>query len=357
MTLRPRPWLDALEPYVPGQTAPLLEGSMASNESPLPVSRALLEAIQGAARTIQRYPDPLADEVRQELARLHGVSPDQILIGNGSDELIYLLGWAYLAGGGSVVCADPAYRMNTVIGTIVNARITQVPLRDWHHDLAAMARIEADIAFVVNPHNPTGTLHSRESLVRFIESSRAKLIVVDEAYIDFCDDPEGTTAISLTGSGRVAVLRTFSKAHGMAGLRIGYLLASPEIIRTLRTIRPPFSVGTLAQAAAVASLRDRTHFTEMRDYVCANRTALSELLAAHGFSVVPSQSNFVLAEVPAADRLIEHLRLSGVAVRPGASLGVPGTVRVSVPSHAGLELIAAALTTWAAQIPATADPA
>ncbi|MFI0406855.1 histidinol-phosphate transaminase [Actinomadura sp. 3N508] len=357
MTLRPRPWLDALEPYVPGQAAPLVEGSMASNESPLPVDPALLEAIQQAARTIRRYPDPLADEVRRELALLHGLSPDQILVGNGSDELIYLLGWAYLAGGGSVVCADPAYRMNTVISTIVNAHIIQVPLHDWHHDLAAMAQVEADIAFVVNPHNPTGTLHSRKALVRFVESSPAKLVVVDEAYIDFCDDPEGTTAVGLTGSGRVAVLRTFSKAHGLAGLRIGYLLASPEIIRTLRTIRPPFSVSSLAQAAAVASLRDRARFDEMRGYVRAHRAALSELLAAHGFSVVPSQSNFVLAEVPAADRLIEHLRLNGVAVRSGASLGVPGTVRVSVPSQAGLELITAALTTWDARTPATSDPA
>ena len=162
--LQPRPWLERIEPYRPGLHADSDDGSLASNESPLGASARVVTAITGAASQAHRYPDPLAGALRAELAALHGVHPDQILVGNGSDELIFLLAWAYLAQRGHAVCADPPYRIDEISTYVVGARPTRLPLRDWAHDLDAMARIAADIAYMVNPHNLTGTVRSRAEI-------------------------------------------------------------------------------------------------------------------------------------------------------------------------------------------------
>jgi histidinol-phosphate aminotransferase len=316
---------------------------MASNESPLGASPQVALAVAAAAGTAHHYPDPHADELRADLARLHGLDPDQILVGNGSDELIYLLAWAYLAHGGHAVCAEPAYRMDEISSMVVDARLTRVPLRQWTHDLDAMADIDADIAYVVNPHNPTGTAHTYTALERFAENCRAHLAVFDEAYIDFTDDPDTTTAMPLAREGRAAVLRTFSKVHGLAGLRVGYLVAGKDIIETLRTVRAPFSVSTLAQAAAVAALRDEPHRQAVRRHTLEQRTVLTRLLTDAGYEVVPSQANFVLVRTTDEDALVDGLAAHGISIRPGSTLGVPGTVRISVPTAKGLSLLRQAL--------------
>ncbi|MEU0600191.1 histidinol-phosphate transaminase [Streptomyces sp. NPDC006393] len=341
--IRPRPWLHAIHPYRPGSHAVTADGSMASNESPLGASPQVALAVAAAAGAAHHYPDPLADTLRAELAHRHDIDPDQILVGNGSDELIYLLAWAYLAHGGHAVCADPAYRMDEISSMVVDARLTRVPLRRWTHDLDAMADIDADIAYVVNPHNPTGTAHTHSALERFAENCRAHLAVFDEAYIDFTDDPDTTTAMPLAREGRAAVLRTFSKIHGLAGLRVGYLVASKEIVETLRTVRAPFSVSTLAQAAAVAALRDEPHRQAVRRHTLEQRTVLTQLLTDAGYQVVPSQANFVLVRATDEDALVDGLAAHGISVRPGSTLGVPGTVRISVPTAKGLSLLQQAL--------------
>jgi histidinol-phosphate aminotransferase len=342
--IEPRPWLGRIQPYRPGKHAASEDGSLASNESPLGASHRVTQAVIDATRYSHKYPDPLAGEVREELARLHDVHPDQILVGNGSDELIFLLAWAYLAHGGHAVCADPAYRMDEISSQVVNAELTKVPLRDWTHDLDAMGRVDADIAYVVNPHNPTGTALPLADLENFAHTCRARLVVFDEAYIDFTDDPVATSAIPLAREGRAVVLRTFSKIHGLAGLRVGYLIASHEIVATLRKIRAPFSVSALAQAAALAALRDQGHRDRVRSHTLDHRTTLTELITNAGYQVVPSQANFVLVEAPDEDALIARLAAHGISVRPGAALGVPGTVRMSVPTTPGLALVAQALT-------------
>ncbi len=343
MTITARPWLDRIQAYSPGRHAANPDGSMASNESPLGPSPSVISAITQAAKGVHHYPSPLADELRSELATLHGVDADQIIVGNGSDELIFLLASAYLAQGGHAVCADPAYSIDLISTHLVDARMTQVPLVNWAHDLEAMSELDADIAYVVNPHNPTGSVRSLVDIARFIERSPAKLIVVDEAYIEFTDDPEGQTAIPLVGD-TVAVLRTFSKIHGLAGLRVGYLVASKDVISVLRRIRAPFSVGCLAQAAAVAALRDPAHRDAVRDHTRRARTELTGLFQAAGYDVVPSQANFVLVKAPDEMRLVNLLFEHGVSVRPGSALGLPGTIRVSVPNERGLRLITAALS-------------
>lgn len=339
MTIAERPWLDRIQAYRPGQQATCPDGSMASNESPLGASPDVAAAIAGAAAQVHHYPDSLAGELRAELARLHGVEPEQILVGNGSDELIFLLATAYLAQGGHAVCADPAYQIDRISTYTVNARLTQIPLRSWTHDLETMARVDADIAYVVNPHNPTGTVRSLADIREFVARSPAKLVVVDEAYIDFAEDPAMQSAMPLVDAGRVAVLRTFSKIHGLAGLRVGYLVAARDIIATLRKIRAPFSVGVLGQAAALAALRDPVHHRAVRDHTLRVRAEMVRFLEQSGYVVIPSQANFVLMEVPDEEEFVARLLDHGVSVRPGSVLGVPGTVRISVPSGRGLELL------------------
>ena len=341
--IEPRPWLSRIHPYRPGTHAPTEAGSMASNESPLGASPHVTQAVIDAAARAHKYPDPLAGELRAELAALHRVEPEQILVGNGSDELIFLLAWAYLAHGGHAVCADPAYRMDEISSQVVNAHLTKIPLVEWAHDLDAMARLEADIAYVVNPHNPTGTALPLAALEDFAAASRARLVVVDEAYIDFTDDPDAASAIPLARGGRAAVLRTFSKIHGLAGMRVGYLVAAPDIIETLRKIRAPFSVGSLPQAAALAALRDPEHRRRVREHTRQHRSALTAVMTRAGYQVVPSQANFVLVQAPDEADLIARLAAHGVSVRPGTALGVPGTVRMSVPTAQGLDLVARAL--------------
>jgi histidinol-phosphate aminotransferase len=233
--------------------------------------------------------------------------------------------------------------MDEISSQVVDARLTKVPLRDWTHDLEAMAKVDADIAYVVNPHNPTGTALPLDALERFATEGKARLVVVDEAYIDFTDDPSATTAIPLARAGRAAVLRTFSKIHGLAGLRVGYLVAERAIVATLRKIRAPFSVGVLGQAAALAALKDPGHRQAVRQHTLKQRDLLTKLVTRAGYQVIPSHANFVLVQAPDEEQLIAKLATYGVSVRPGSALGVPGTVRMSVPTAKGLELLERAL--------------
>jgi histidinol-phosphate aminotransferase len=336
MTLPPRPWILEVPEYISGRPANDEDGSLASNESPLGASPEVGAQIAKAIRRIHRYPDPLAAELREELGVYHQVDPEQIIVGNGSDELIMLLATAYLAQGGRVVCAEPAYRIDEISTKLVAGEVTGVPLVDGAHDLEGMARIEADIAYVVNPHNPTGTAHLRQDVERFLATTRSAFTVVDEAYVDFCDDPAASTAISLLDRGDFAVLRTFSKVHGLAGLRIGYLVAPLAVVSILRRVRAPFSVNALAQQGALAALRDRAHLARVREHVIATREELSRELRSVGLCPYPSQANFVLVPVPDEQAAAAHLVRHGVQVRPGTALGLPGHLRITVPSSAGM---------------------
>lgn len=350
MSMQARPWLDQIEPYQPGERAPTSAGALASNESPLGVSEAVVAAVASAARTIHEYPSPLADELRSALALEHDVDPDQILVGNGSDELICLLATAYAAQDGTVVCADPAYRVDEISAQIVDAQVVKVPLSGWGHDLHAMAQVVSDIAYVVNPHNPTGTVCGLAEIEHFVDTARARLTVVDEAYIDFVDSPESVTAMHLAREGRAAVLRTFSKIHGLAGARVGYLVASEGIVSTLRKIRAPFSVGTLAQAAALAAVTHKEYRERVRQHTRRTRAELTNVLTSAGYTVVPSQANFVLVNTPFEAEFVTALAKCGISVRPGSALGIPGTVRITTPGAEGMRLVRENLPTLSSSV-------
>src|SRR5215217_1573187 len=268
-----KPWIRDLPRYVPG-VAPKVgeEGKLSSNESVLAPPDRVLRAVLDAARRLNRYPDPLASGLREVLARKMGLSEDAILVGNGSDELIYLLAMAYLGPGSKVVVADPPYLMDEIASRALGPEVVRVPLDGYRHDLNAMAEVEADVAFIPNPHNPTGTAVPLAEFERFLDTSGAELVIVDEAYVDFADDPRGMSSLRLIkATGRVVVLRTLSKLYGLAGARVGYMMAPPEIVETLRKIRAPFSVNALAQAAAEAVLSDEGYAEKTRLLVRESR--------------------------------------------------------------------------------------
>jgi histidinol-phosphate aminotransferase len=339
----PRPWVNDLDPYVVGAPATNELGRLASNESPLGASPRVGEAIAKALSEIHRYPDPLADELRDRLARKLGVDAAQILVGNGSDELIYLLVMAFGPPGSKVVVADPPYRIHEVVSQALGASLCRIPLRDRRHDLDAMFSEPADLCFICNPHNPTGTTVSGKAIARAIAGADTNLVVVDEAYVDFARDPGALTALPLVNSDRVVVLRTFSKIHSLAGLRIGYLVGPAEVVEVLRKIRAPFSVNALAQVAAVAALDDEAHAAKVRAYVVKTREELRTTFQEFGFETVPSETNFILVLCPAEEQLVYQLAHRGISVRPGRTLGIPGSVRVTVPPPGGLKLLRQAL--------------
>lgn len=343
MTVRARAELDRIAPYVPGSRACLPGGELASNESPVGPSPTVGPAITRILGSVGRYPDPLADEVRETLADLHHVHSDQILVSNGADELIYLLLWAFGGAGSGVVTADPSYRLPEICAYLASAEVVKVPLIDWRLDLRAMALVDADIAYICNPHNPTGTALDSAAVEVFVEATKAKLVIVDEAYVDFADHPEDISLLPGKVAEKVVVLRTLSKVYGLAGLRIGYLVGDPALIATLRKIRPPFSVNVAAQAAAVAALGDQEHRNSVRAYVKECRTRLTDLLRSHGYRVVASQASFVLVETDDSATFVARLAEAGVAVRRGEDLNMPGTVRITVPSPKGFQMLVDAL--------------
>jgi histidinol-phosphate aminotransferase len=341
--LRPRKAALELDPYVPGRAAEDDDHGLASNESSLGPSPATREAIVRAVDRVHRYPDPLATGLRRRLGTALGVDPRQILVGNGSDELIYLLCLAYLPLGGTVITADPPYRLHELVPLLHDGRVRRVPLRNWVHDLPSMAMARADMAFICNPHNPTGTTVNAGAIKAFIEQSPATVTVVDEAYIDFSSDPERLTALPLARDGRLIVLRTFSKIMGLAGLRLGYLVGPIDVVDVLQRIRAPFSVNSLAQVAGSAELDDPEQRRRRRELVLTMRPRVRELFARAGYQTVPSEANFILVLAPDEDQLVARLAEHRISTRPGKTLGLPGSVRVTLPSAHGLRLLEAAL--------------
>lgn len=339
MTIEAMPWIQGLPPYIPGVKAADASGSLAANESALGASPAVTELIPSTGDGVHRYPDPLARDLRKSIADHHGVDETQVLVGNGSDELIFLIALAYLAENRTALCASPAYRIDEISSLVVNAEVVSVPLRNWAHDLDAMAEIDADVAYVVNPHNPTGTTKTFDEISRFIDTCRSSIVVVDEAYIDYNTSPAVSTAVPLVETGKVLVLRTFSKIFGLAGLRVGYLIGPAEVIGVLQAVRAPFSVNTIAQMAARRALDDRAHWERVRTHTVTYREELEKALTSAGFTPIPSQTNFLL--VPNVDEgaIVDRFRAGGVTVRPGSTLGIENSFRISVPDATGMAMV------------------
>ena len=343
-TLAPE-WVRALEPYPPGLPIEEVErklgitGSikLASNENPLGPSARAMEAIRRALASLHRYPDGSTFHLSRRLAERHGVAPEEILVGNGSNEIIELVVRAFLRQGDEAVMADQAFLIYGIVVHAVGAHPLKVPLREFTHDLEAMAAAvtpRTRVVFVANPNNPTGTIVRRPAWRRFLQAvgGRDLVVVADEAYAEYVRDPGYPDTVHERGDGTVPVvtLRTFSKLFGLAGLRVGYAVAPPLVVDMLARVRQPFNVNGLAQVGALAALDDTAHVERTLAVNREGMAYLEDALTALGLSFVPSQANFLLVRVGHGLEVYEALLRRGVITRPMDAYGFPEHLRVTV---------------------------
>ena len=331
-------------PYEPGKPVTEVERELgisnslklASNENPLGPSPLALRAVEAALGDLHRYPDGGGYHLRRRLSGKLDVPIERIVLGTGSNELIDLLTRIFLKPGDEAIVSDLAFLMYRQIVQAVNGTVRIVPHRQYAHDLDAMADAVTEnvrIVYLANPNNPTGTMFRKENFERFIERVPANvLIVVDEAYFEYIDDPEYPDSSTYqAGRDNLVTLRTFSKIYGLAGLRIGYAIGPAEIIEDVNRIRPPFNANSLAQVAALAALDDKDHVRRSREENRRGLDYLEKAISGLDLEVVPSWANFILVCLPIDGKtFFEALLKEGVIVRPLIPYGLPGHVRISV---------------------------
>jgi histidinol-phosphate aminotransferase len=319
----------SLVPYVPGKPIDELERELgipraiklASNENPLGPSPMALTVLAETAAILHRYPDGGANRLRVALADRYKLTSDHVILGNGSDEILGLLARAFLSPGDEAVMADQTFVIYKMEVTAAHGVPMIVPLKQWRHDLPAMLRAittRTRLVFICNPNNPTGTMASADDVTAFMQRVPDDVIVVfDEAYYEYVQDQHFPNGLHWVMQRRNAiVLRTFSKIYGLAGLRVGYGLTTPDIVGYLNRIRPPFNVNTVAQRAALAALADDEHVARSRALNAAEMDTVRAGLAALGFEPLPSQANFLLFDVGRDGRAVfEALLREGIIVR------------------------------------------
>ncbi len=340
---RARKALAALEPYIPGRSAEEVMARYAvqsvvklgSNESPLGISPRVREALIAALDRIHHYPDPTCLRLRIQLASRLGLSVDHVVLANGVDNVLTCIGLAFLDPGDRCVIGAPSYSAYASLALVMGATPVEVPLRDWRFDPPAMAAAAsgAKAMIVCNPNNPTGTILSNEELAALLgQTPPETLVVLDEAYAEWADDPSFPDAIALLRRHpNLMILRTFSKIYGLAGLRVGYAVADPELTAPMNQVREPFPVDRLAQVAAETVLQDAAYVREAFENNRAGKAFLSRALAELGLRHVPSQANFLLVDLGRpADQVAERLLPHGVIIRPGRLWNLPTWARVTI---------------------------
>jgi histidinol-phosphate aminotransferase len=356
-------YVQELSPYVPGKPIEELAREyglpvtdivkLASNENPRGPSAAVRAAIAAATNDLCRYPDGNGFALKQALAARYGVSPERIVLGNGSNDVLELVTQAFLRPGDRAVYSRHAFAVYPLAVKARGAEGIEVPAKDYGHDLPAMRAAvtpQTRAVFVANPNNPTGTWIEPHVLKAFIASIPEEVIVVlDEAYNEYLDpSQEAPSAAWTTEHANLIVSRTFSKAHGLAALRVGYGIMNANVADMLNRVRQPFNVNALAQAAAIAALADASYVAESR---ALNRAGMRELengVRALHLRFVPSHGNFLLVHVGDAGAVYQRLLQRGVIVRPVANYGLPEFLRVTVGLPAEnrrfLDALAIALT-------------
>ena len=335
------PSIESLVPYEGGKPIEELARELgvenavklASNENAIGPSPLAIEAARAMLGSANRYPDGACYRLRERLAAFHGIGANEVLPGAGSNELLDLVVRTFATPEQHVVFGDPAFIVYRIAALAGGVPFTAVPLRDGVHDLAAMAAAvtaKTRVLFVANPNNPTGTHVGRAAVERLLrEVPEEVIIVMDEAYFEYADAPDYPNSLELRGlRERLVVMRTFSKVYGLAALRVGYAVAPPAIIDYMNRVRAPFNVTMPAQAAASAALDDRAHVEKS---VALNRRERARVVAGLeklGLSALPSQTNFVLADVGRPARPVyDALLRRGVIVRPFGNL--PTSLRVT----------------------------
>jgi histidinol-phosphate aminotransferase len=337
--IRPPEYVLSIRPYVPGKPIEELERELgisnsvklASNENPVGPSPAAVDAIGEALSGINRYPDGSGHYLKKALSEKLSVSADEVILGNGSNELIDIAARTFMTAGDEAVMATPSFVVYSMAVQSVGGVCVQVPLKNHVHDLEAMAAAvtpRTKMLFIANPNNPTGTINRKKEFDGMMAKMPDGLIVVlDEAYIEYVSDPDYADSMKYLHSDKnVLILRTFSKIYGLAGLRLGYGVARHEILADMNRLREPFNTNSIAQRAAIAALGDGEHLRRSKEVNGRGKEYLYRQLSEMGMAYVPTEANFIYMPVPEAPALYEKLLRLGVIVRP---MG-PDSIRVTI---------------------------
>ncbi|MBT2969418.1 MAG: histidinol-phosphate transaminase [Candidatus Thiodiazotropha sp. (ex Ctena orbiculata)] len=338
------PGIEALKPYLPGKPISELERELgisrsiklASNENPLGVSEKVIEAIAGCNPELSRYPDGGAFQLRQRLAEMHGVDPGCITLGNGSNDVLDMVARVFLSPGVESLFSQYAFAVYPISSQAAGAKLVIAPAREYGHDLDRMLQMitpKTRVIWIANPNNPTGTWLSRDELLDFLTQLPDHVILVlDEAYFEYVqesDYPDGTAWLARFPN--LIVTRTFSKAYGLASLRIGYGISNPDLADLLNRVRQPFNVNTPAQSAALAALEDQAFIQRS---IALNSRGMQQYRRGFerlGLDAIPSVANFITVDVAGeASRVDQALLREGCITRPVANYGMPNHLRISI---------------------------
>lgn len=346
LEITPRRCLREVTPYAPGKSIASVQRELglknvvklASNENPLGPSPKAMAVYRQAEKACSLYPEGASPELRAALTRFHKLPPGSVLVGNGSDEIIRLLCESFLDPEDEVVVSQYGFIRFRQQALMMSARVIEVPMTDWTHDLETMARAASartKLLFIASPNNPTGTYNTEEEVEALLTSvPQSTLVVLDEAYQQYAEDLAGyhrSVPRLMRRHSNLVVLRTFSKAYGLAGLRVGYAVANPEILSWLDRIRMPFNVNLPAQRACIAALEDAVHVRRTVRMAAEGREILAEALRAMGFGVLDSAANFLFVRSPVPGRqLFKSLLELGIIIRPLDEYGLAGHVRISI---------------------------
>ena len=350
------PWSTRIRPYPPGKPIEEVERELgrtaiklASNENPLGPSPKAQEAIKQFVGRLHFYPDGSGYYLRKKLAEIQELGMDQIILGAGSTDLIELVAKTFLTGGDEAITSESAFYMYRLAIEDMGAALVQVPMRDLTFDLPAIAHAlsqRTKVIYLGNPNNPTGTIFTAEELGRFLEAIPSRILVVlDEAYYEYARRPGYPRSVDYVRAGKnILVLRTFSKVHGLAGIRLGYGMAHQGIIECLHRIRSPFNASSVAQVAGMAALDDHEHVAHSVESNRREMKFLMEELTLLGVHYTPSFGNFLLVDT-GRDCEEDFIRLlhEGVIVRPMKLYGFPTSLRVTVGQHEENEMFLEAL--------------
>ena len=338
--------ISQIEPYKPGKPEEELMRELglhtviklASNENSLGPSPLAMKAIQEAAQRTNRYPDGSGYYLRQALSKKWNVSPSRIMLGNGSTDLVEIIARTYLQPQLNSITAKQTFLMYRLATLSMNATCIEIANRDYAYDLAGMLEAingNTRIIFIANPNNPTGMMINKSEMESFLGNLPSRvLVVLDEAYFEYVERDDFPNGLEYLGQySNLIVLRTFSKVYGLAGIRIGYAIASEDVIAQLNRIRSPFNTSVVAQAAGLAALEDVEHVERSRKANREEKRFLEERLAAMKIRVLPSVSNFLLLLIPNAAVIYERLLGLGIIARHMGSFNLPDGLRVTIGRH------------------------
>ena len=353
-------YVRAIAPYQPGKPVSELAREMgipeesivklASNENPRGASPRAIAAMRIAIEETGRYPDGNGFALKDALSKRYGLAPDRIVLGNGSNDVLEMAARAFLAPGTSSVYSQHAFVVYSLATQAIGATGIVVPARDFGHDLDAMAtavRSDTRVLFVANPNNPTGSWLTPQAVRAFLQKIPADvLVVLDEAYNEYLDAEDRSDAVRWSDEfPNLVVSRTFSKAYGLAGLRVGYGFSHPRVVDLMNRVRQPFNVSDIAQAAATAALHDHEFVEQSTLLNKQGMKALTEGFLRLGLSWIPSHGNFVCVKVGEGAAVFQRLLRQGVIVRPVAAYGMPEYLRISIGTESENARFLAALET------------